>query len=271
MYPKVEACYCRIARIANIEHWKGIPVKGVLAQDTDFYIYNCNYIPLSSLKIDMTGVETSAKAVMCEKDSFAKELMDLGASHLVKVLTQGGVNPSLRSTLMLLFKNKCPLNRFVCMLPDLAMLSGNDYYTSDHVDGNVCLGNKHISPHLLSLVGGYIDRKVLPKCKIALYTTDTRRSSDVKYTNFEAACAFLIVCGICNYDHNFPRGGLNVNNPSLQAILFTKNTSHASEAGKYASARDMYSMESPQAMNLTPHALEIAKYGSLYKQRSICR
>ena len=248
----------------------------VLGQDTDFLVYGCAYIPLDKLKINIDPSPTTpdclpTTAPCCSAGSFNVLFRDIATQHLVGVLQhQGGMNVRSAGSVVGLLKRVCSVSRFSQLMPDFATICGNDYYSTEAIATDVFLSHKSTSGPLRFVLGGYVDSKMLLKCKLPLYSTSNTKGATaaIRYADFKAIGAFLVLCMICEYDS--PQG-LNLDSEGLCAVLFRKGVEKSAEVSRYAAARWVYSMDSHLAMNTTPPALALSQFGELYKELRITR
>lgn len=249
----------------------------VLGQDTDFLVYGCAYAPLDKLKINidlLTPVSSDRPPTTvecCAAGTFSALFRDIAIQHLADVLQQQGrMNARSVGNVIGLLKRLCSVSRFSCLMPDLATICGNDYYSAEALVTEVFLSHRSVSGPLRSALGGYVDSKMLLKCKLSLYSSPTSRGEPaaIRYADFKAIGAFLVLCIVCEYDSP---GGLNLAAEGLCGLLVKKGANRAVQVPRYAAARWMYSVENDLAKNTTPPALERSQFGQMYKELRITR
>lgn len=266
----------RIARLVNIDHWNGQPIGAVLAQDSDFLIYGCSYVPFRKLRVSLVepvNPDTPTVGGMCRKGVFAEKLRSIAIAHLASVFRiASNLNQQSFAHVKSHLDRVCRVDRIGSLLVDFAMLCGNDYYTTEDITTDIFLSHRHISTHILSLLGAYVSKKALQKCKLSIFSVSNEKgtANKQKYANFSAIGALLVVCVLCGFDASGDEG-LDVTSEALQSVLFNKVGGIVGQVQKYDNARRMYGMESPLARNETPEALIRAPFGNLYKQLSITR
>lgn len=265
----------RIARLATMEQWEGAPIGAVLAQDTDFIVYNCNYIPFQQLRVQLVpnadGSYPEATASIMNRHAFARKLLELSLKLIRDVLQRAGMREASLNSISQRMFELCSVERFSAMLPDFSMLSGNDYYTTEACSRDVFLSCKALCSKIIGALGPEVDLKLLPKCKISMYGTDSRVATAARYPDFIGIGAVLALCVVCGLDLPHPVGGLDIGAADVQSIIFAKQKDINPVVSRYHLARSMYSMESDFALNATPPSLETAGYGALYKDMRISR
>ena len=113
----------RLARLALMEDVLfGHPIGAVLAQDSDFVIFNCNYIPL--YKLNISSAVPTVTGSMISRDKFSAVLHDLSLKLLCDLFQKAGMLKSFDASVYNRLATICPIARFSKFLPDLAMLSG---------------------------------------------------------------------------------------------------------------------------------------------------
>jgi hypothetical protein len=255
----------RLARLAVTSDWNGQEVGAVLGQDSDFIIFNCNYIPFSKL-----NMSTLQAAMIC-KDSFITQLRSLAVNCVTDILIEGGMLREHTVTVKNRFESICTIDRLRLLLPDLANLSGNDFYDNKDCNVDISFSNSVLAPHLLRHFENIIRRPMLPKCPpLRLYSINSK--TNVKYSQFIELTAFLLLCCLSEYDKEASAGGgLDIYNPNLYLILFGKKTNKIQIISSYEEARNMYGLDNDFALNVTPIELQNSFYGDLYKRLDITR
>jgi hypothetical protein len=278
-----------MAQLATAGVWRGEAVGAVLAQDTDFLVFNCPYIPLYSMTYDSRGI-TSCKVAV--KNALGTYLLEQGITCICHKIQQAGCEEYICNRLKVLLTGAIPLAPFIASLPDLSLIAGNDYYSGDDINPSIPLSFRpfhtalsclcpDIRPHVymrawLSLVrtGGHFAR--------------TAGSAPApRYIDFRETSAFLVLCVLGGLTRPVGKGGgVNVNVPELNSMMFkhaagsitsatraSKTTTSSSSivvinghASTYLRARESYSLVSEFATNATPPYVQSSGYLDLRRR-----
>jgi hypothetical protein len=281
-----------IARLANEGVWRGEAVGAVLAQDTDFLVFNCPYVPLYGITYDSRGI-TSCKIAV--KNALGMYLLELGIACICHKVQQAGCEEYLCNRLKVALTNTVPKVAFIAALPDLSLIAGNDYYSGEDINTSIPLSFKPFHT-ALSAVFPEIRPHVYTRAWLSLVRTGghpARMAGNApppRYIDFRDTSAFLVLCVLSGLtlpvSDSSGGGGIDVNSPELNSMMFkhhvgtitttaTTTTPATSSTGPrainasaraYLRARGMSSLCSDYALNAVPAYVTQSGYLQLRRE-----